>query len=230
MSTPNTPALASTPTGTVSVFSSESSFDAAQRMAKALAASSMVPKEYQGNIANCIIALELSSRIGATAFAVMQNLHIIQGRPSFSASFVIATVNACGRFTPLRFEEVGEGDSYGVRAVAHDKATGEVLIGDLVTWTMVKAEGWSSKSGSKWRTMPGQMFRYRAATFWARVFAPELMMGLGTSDESEDIAAVVRTEMAAHAATPVPAIDAPRSGLAGLDAVLDATPVDAEVE
>jgi hypothetical protein len=51
---------------------------------------------------------------------------------------------------------------------------------------MVDGEGWSKKSGSKWLTMPEQMFRYRAASYWAKVYAPEISMGFPTRDEMAD--------------------------------------------
>lgn len=168
----------------------EAGFNLAQRQAKALASSALVPKSYQGNIPNCLIAMELSQRIGASTFAVMQNLHVIQGRPSWSSSFLIATVNSCGRFEPLRFEVAGTDPAkkpYRVRAYAKDKASGEICYGPWITWEMADAEGWSGKSGSKWKTMPELMFMYRAAGFWSRVFAPEISLGMQTAEEAQDV-------------------------------------------
>jgi hypothetical protein len=52
---------------------------------------------------------------------------------------------------------------------------------------MAKAEGWIDKNGSKWKTMPEQMLMYRAATFFCRVFCPEVLAGVQTSDEITDI-------------------------------------------
>jgi len=168
----------------------DADFNLAYRRAKAMSSSSLVPKEYQNNIPNTLIALELADRIGASPMQIMQNLHIIQGRPSLSSSFLIATVNACGRFTPLRFEVVGTDpskDDYRVRAFAEDKAGSHRCLGAWITWAMVKAEGWSKKNGSKWLTMPEQMFMYRAAAFWARVYAPEVSQGIHTSEEVGDV-------------------------------------------
>lgn len=167
-----------------------SAFELAQRQAKALASSDLVPQQYRGNLANTLLAIEVAGRIGASPFAVMQNLYIVQGRPSWSSSFLIATVNACGRFEPLRFEIVGTDPAakdYKVRAVTRDKASGEVCAGAWITWKMVEAEGWSKKSGSKWLTMPEQMFMYRAAGFWARVYAPEISLGILTTEEARDV-------------------------------------------
>ena len=167
-----------------------SNFETAQREAKALASSDLVPTAYKGNVANTLLAMEVAQRVGASPLAVMQNLHIVQGRPSWSASFLIACVNSCGRFTPMRFETRGGDDAsaktYAVRAIATDKESGKDCTGAWVTWAMVEAEGWSKKSGSKWLTMPEQMFMYRAAAFWSRVFAPEISLGMHTSDEVED--------------------------------------------
>jgi hypothetical protein len=171
-------------------------FALAQRKASAYAQSTLVPKDYRDNVANVLIAMEIANRIGANELMVMQNLYIVQGRPSWSSSFLIATVNACGRFTPLRFETQGadpEDTSYRVRAYADDKATGERCNGPWITWAMVKAEGWLSKNGSKWKTLPELMFMYRSAGFWSRVYAPEVSMGIHTADESEDMPPVRTT-------------------------------------
>jgi hypothetical protein len=53
---------------------------------------------------------------------------------------------------------------------------------------VAKLEGWIDKNGSKWRTMPEQMLRYRSAMWLARLYAPECLMGMSTVDELEDMA------------------------------------------
>jgi hypothetical protein len=174
----------------LSAFSSENAFVSVQRMAKALASSTLVPDSYRGeaNLGNCIIALELSQRIGASVMAVMQSMVPIHGKPTWSASFLIATVNSCGRFSPMRFRWVGkEGtDDWGCRAFAVEREGNLELVGALVTIAMAKAEGWYGKSGSKWKTMPEQMLQYRAAAFWCRAYAPEIALGMHTSEEIHD--------------------------------------------
>ena len=102
-------------------FGDLASFEFLQRSAKAFASSTMVPAAYQAlvqkgygenttwednpaAIPNCMIALDMSQRLRANPLMVMQNLHIIEGRPSWSSQFIIAAINSCGRFSPLRFE------------------------------------------------------------------------------------------------------------------------------
>jgi hypothetical protein len=161
-----------------------SSFEMAQRQAKALSASDLVPQQYKNNVANTLVALEIANRIGASPLMVMQNLNIIHGRPSWGSSFIIAAINGSGKFTALRF--VGD-LSKGIKAACQEKATGELLEGPTVTMEMAKAEGWLDKAGSKWKTMPELMMRYRAAAFFGRLYAPEITMGMHSTEEVVDI-------------------------------------------
>lgn len=165
-------------------------FELLQRQAKMFAASSLVPKEFQGNLANCAIGVNIAKRLGADPFMVLQNIDIIHGRPSFRASFLIAMVNASGRFEPLQFRVEGEGATRSCVAWTRPKGGGDSLEGPPVTMAMAKAEGWSTKNGSKWQTMPDLMLRYRAAAFFARLYAPDITLGMLTVEESQDIAPV----------------------------------------
>lgn len=160
-------------------------FEHAQRIAKLLSSSDLVPNQYKGNIANTMVALEMAHRMNASPLMVMQNLHIIHGRPSWGSSFIIASLNSCGRFGTLRFESTPT----SCKAVTTDKQSGTILEGPTVTMEMARLEGWSEKPGSKWKTMPELMLKYRAAAFFGRLYAPEIMMGLYSADEVVDIAA-----------------------------------------
>lgn len=158
------------------------------RHAKMLAGSDIIPAAYRNKPENCVVAIELAQRMGSSPMLVMQNLDIIQGKPSWSSKFLIATVNACGRFTPLRFRFDGKPGTkdWSCTACATEKSTGELLEGVTVSMAMADAEGWFGKQGSKWKTMPQLMLTYRAAAFWSRIYCPEVAMGLHTSEESED--------------------------------------------
>jgi len=199
------------------VFSGIAAFEAAQRMAQALCTSTMVPSEYRGQqgLSNSLIALEIAARMGLSPLVVMQNMTPIHGKPSWSSSFLIATVNASGRFTPLRFVFDDKDNPSSCFAVARDKATGEVLEGQLISIEMAKREGWWSrpdrygKETSKWQSMTGQMLRYRASAFWVKVYCPEISLGLMTQDEVADVQAVVVGSVEPLAAAQLPATPEP---------------------
>lgn len=194
-------------------------FQLAQREAKALSMSDLVPKEYRENIPNCLIAINLAKRVGADPMMVMQQLDVIHGRPSWRSTFLIACINDCGRYTALRYEINGDGLERGCIAWALERETGDRIEGPRVTMQMAKDEGWASKTGSKWKTMPELMLRYRAAAFFARTNCPELTMGLHTADEIEDMhgRVTVRSER--------PSATAAREALtAAVDGARDVTP------
>lgn len=173
-------------------FSTISNFEDAQRIAGMLSKSDLVPASYKNNIPNTMIALEMANRLNISPFEVMQNLDIKKGKPSWSSTFIIASINSCGRFKPLRFEFVGtpKTDEYGCRAYTED-LEGNKLVGPTVTWLMVKSEGWLQKTGSKWQTMPELMFQYRAASFFGRLYAPDILKGMQTVDEVKDVVSTI---------------------------------------
>jgi hypothetical protein len=170
------------------VSAEEKMFELAQRKAKVYSESSLVPKEYQKNVGNVLIAQNMASRMGADVLMVMQNLYLVHGRPGWSAQFLIGTFNSCGRFSAIRYRFSGkfDTDDWGCTAYCVELGTQEELTGTKITIGIAKKEGWFAKSGSKWQTIPEQMLRYRAATFLIRTIAPEIGLGLHTVDELED--------------------------------------------
>lgn len=210
-------------------------FEAIQRMAMMYAMSNFVPQSYKYDkngqpfdpkvvLANCTIALEMATRMQANPLMVMQNLYIVYGQPAFNSKFLIACINASKRFSPLRYEFKGEEgtDEYACRAIAYeanDIKHKEPLEGDWISMRMAKAEGWVSRKGSKWSTMPTQMLRYRAAAFWQRAYCPEISMGLITAEEAQDTFAQTYEEIKQPSATNTNAIPTDELGRPSLTSV-----------
>jgi len=180
-------ALDTVPTN--SAYSDKTSFELTQRIAKAVGASDLVPAQFRGtqNLPNAMLALEMANRVGMSPLATMQNLYVVHGKPTWSAQFIVSVVNHSGRFSPIRYDMQGEGNTRSCTAYATDLVTGEKLEGVTVSMEMAHAEGWSKKAGSKWKTMPELMLRYRAATFFGRLYAPDLLLGMQTIEEMRDI-------------------------------------------
>lgn len=206
---------------TINYFNAEH-LNSVQRIAKMFCASDLVPKIYRIDevgenkaIANTIIALDMASRLNANPLMIMQNLNIIQGRPSWSSKFLIAMVNTCGKYEQLEYKFENRGKIKNIpyieyvwengRAVsknrifseeidnivcyAYTKKHGkdEVLQSTEISMEMAIKEGWYTKAGSKWPIMPKQMLIYRASSFWCSIYAPDLSMGIKTIEENEDI-------------------------------------------
>tara|TARA_R110001599_G_scaffold339851_1_gene559748 strand:+ start:35008 stop:35886 length:879 start_codon:yes stop_codon:yes gene_type:complete len=176
-------------TGESSIFSNLQRFQEVQHMAQILSDSDLVPTSFKGKPANCIIALSMADRIQADPMMVMQNLYVVHGKPAWSSQFLIACVNNSGRFSSLQYDFFGEPNTegWGCRAYATEKSSGETVYGPSVTLEMARLESWSTKAGSKWKTMPELMLTYRAAAFFVRTKAPEISMGMHTVEEEKDM-------------------------------------------
>lgn len=169
------------------IFGTSDNFIMAMQMAKALAESTIVPQTYQNNPSNCLIAIEQAQRMNISPLMVMQNLYPIQGRPSWSSKFLIASINASKKFDmELQYDETKDKDGKPYSCVAWTMKNGRRVEGMEVNMQMAKDEGWLGKNGSKWKTMPQLMLRYRAASFFSSLNCPELTMGIYTKEEIED--------------------------------------------
>jgi len=182
----NLPALA-----TSSLLLDVSRFEHAQRVSKMLSSSTMVPAHFRENVGNCVIALNYADRVGIDPFMAMQKMYIIHGKPAIETQLQIALFNKSGRFDSLKYKVSGEGDEKSCIAYATIKESGEVIEGPPVSIAMSKAEGWYGKSGSKWKTLPDLMLRYRAAAFFIRLYAPETTLGLQTTEEVYESADII---------------------------------------
>lgn len=211
-------------------FLTKGGFDQLLRVSNMLCSSSLVPVAYRKNkeikeygqivgwednpaaLANCAIALNMAHRMNADPILIMQNLHIIEGRPSWSSPFIIASINSCGRYHSLDYELSAPGEPVEIeytavewinkkktevqkkvtvrhqtcKAFTTEKTTGKRLESPLISIQIALDEGWLTKKGSKWQTMPELMLRYRCASFFGRLYAPELLMGLQSTEEVED--------------------------------------------
>lgn len=178
-------------TGEYSMLFDSAKFNQAWRVANAFASSGLVPDHFKNNPAGVFVVLHMATRLDLDPFMALQKVYMVHARPGMEAQLIIALVNARGPFQgPIQWEITGEGDKRQWTAYATHKTTGERCEA-TVTWGMVKAEGWADKTGSKWKTIPDLMGRYRSATFLARLFCPEVILGLSTADELEDTAIVL---------------------------------------
>ena len=166
-------------------------FELEQRKAKAFVATDFFPTHLRkgnetANIGTAIIVLDLAQRMNIGALEVAQSIYIIHGKPSFETKFLVARLNSSGLLKG-RLQTIVSPDGNSAHCEAIDAQTGQLLKGTTITMEMARREGWLSKNGSKWQTMPELMMKYRAQSFFINEFFPEVKYGLKTSDEAEDI-------------------------------------------
>jgi len=162
-------------------------WDKMMGMAEFLSKSTIIPVQYQNRSENILIAIDLASRMGVSVLALMQSLYIINGKPSLSGQAIASLIRSSGQFTNVELHYTGEPhtDSWGAFVTA--ERNGKLLKGAEVTVKMAKAEGWYQKNGSKWQTLTELMLSYRSYTYFARMYAPEILLGLHVIEEVEDM-------------------------------------------
>ena len=174
------------------------------KRAASLACADIIPKQFQGNAANVFVALDMAKRLGCGVMEIMQNTFVVHGTPGFSSKYIIGMANMKGPFTgPIHFEYTA-GANPSVTASAIVRATGE-RVEMTADMAMAKAEGWSKNK--KYQTMPQVMLSYRAGTLLVRLYCPEVLLGMQTTEELQDVHAA-RTINAEIVNSPVAQINA----------------------
>ncbi len=168
---------------------SKNNFSQNWNMAVQLSKSDIIPDNYKNKPQNVVIAIGLANQMQLDPFTVMQNLAIIKGKTSWSGSFCKTLIERTGKYKNLELNYVGEKgkDTYGCYLSAVRVSDGKIINGPTVTMQMAKAEKWTSNS--KWLTLTDLMLAYRCQSFFCRLYVPEAMNGIYTSEEVEEVSA-----------------------------------------
>lgn len=70
------------------IFGSSDNFLMATQMAKAFASSTIVPKEYQGNFANGLVAMDIANRLKTSPFMVYAEFGCYSGPPGMESNIL----------------------------------------------------------------------------------------------------------------------------------------------
>lgn len=202
----------------------EQAYGLATRLSKA----DILPPHFRGKPENILIVLSLAQNLNVNAMMALQQISVISGKPCLQATMMISLLNNAKKLTgPLRFRFEGDPATPSRRCTAHgtDAATGQEIESIPVSLAMAQAEGWTRNP--KYKTLPDVMLQWRAAAFFVRAYFPEVVLGLHTAEELEDVAKVRETTPATQGGM----TSAER--LAGLrsqkQAERDVTPTEVEV-
>lgn len=159
------------------------SLDEALRFADMLSKSNMVPKDYQGNPANCIIAMQWGMEIGLQPLQAMQNIAVINGRPAIWGDAMLALVRGSGLLEYIKEDPTAEGCTCTVKRRGDpDEVTREFTVEDA------KKAGLYGKQGP-WQTAPKRMMQMRARAFALRDVFTDVLRGVHVAEIVQDEAA-----------------------------------------
>lgn len=160
-------------------------FELEQRRATALSKSAFFPNALKNDVASAVIIYDLANRMNISVMEVAQSIFIIYNKPSFETKFLVARLNDSGKIEGSLRTVISE-DKKSAYCEATCSITKQVLKGMTYTIDIARAEGLIDKTGSKWKTMPELMLRYRAQSNFINEFYPEIKFGCKTKEEIED--------------------------------------------
>lgn len=208
------------------------SLDDLWRFAKYIVAAKLCPKGFESPEA-VVVALQLGAEIGLPPMASVQNITVINGRPSVWGDAPLGVVRSTGTLEKFQewYEEDGQrcrgnpvkfNDSTTAFCVVQRKGYEEVIASFSVA--DAKRAGLWGKTGrdgqpTPWITNPARMLRYRARAFNLRDNYGDVLKGILTREEAADIPP--ERDITAHVAVG----PAPGSAAAELKAKLASKPV-----
>lgn len=160
------------------------SFEEAYRIAKVLAASDLVPKDYRDKPENCLVAMQWGADVGLPGLQALQNIAVINGRPSIWGDAALAIVKNHPSFVNIDEHIEGSGDQRVAVCIIQRKNQSEVKRTFSVE--NAKKAGLWAKSGP-WQAYPERMLQVRARGFALRDAFPDALRGLSIAEESQDI-------------------------------------------
>lgn len=169
-----------------------STMDAVMSFARQMSLSTVVPLEYRGNPANCLAAVSMAIRMREEPYTVAMNLRI-SDKPSWYAPYMIARLNQSQIFrSRLGYRIEGEGAKMTCVAYARD-SNNLLHEGPMASMAQVIAQGWANDSTSLWVTNPRQAIMYRAAVYFIRLHAPEVLHGVMSVTGCDDVTSDIQT-------------------------------------
>lgn len=163
----------------------EKAFDFSYRKAQAFITGSILPQHFK-NIGDVMILDDMSRSLNIPMIMLAQQVYMVKGKAGMSGQLAIALLNKSNKFSkPILFEEKEQ--DFGIRAYSYIDNTR--VNGEWITDELIQANGWLTNT--KWGTMKNQMARYRSATWFGRVYAPEVLMGFRSEDELIEEAEVI---------------------------------------
>jgi hypothetical protein len=159
------------------------SLDEAMRLASMLAYSNMVPKNYQNKEQDTLVAMMMGSELGLNPIQSLQNIAVINGKPSIYGDALLALVQSHPKFGG--HEESFDDNTMTATCTVWRKGD---ATKHTVTFSQADAQhaGLWGKQGP-WQSYPKRMLMWRARGYALRDKFSDALGGLITVEEARDI-------------------------------------------
>jgi hypothetical protein len=174
----------------------------AMRMAEMIAKSDFAPKDYVNKPGNVLVAIQMGLDIGLKPMQALQNIAVINGRPSIWGDAALALVQNSDLIEYVKETFEGKKGTDDWTAVCEVKRKGwpDAIVRKFSVGDAKKAGLWT-KAGT-WQTYPDRMLQMRARSFALRDAAADCLMGLVLVEEAQDYAPAIEGTVVSVEAVP----------------------------
>lgn len=161
-------------------------FAEAIQFAELIAGSNIVPKEFRGNPGDVLIVVQMGSDVGLSWAQALQNIAVINGKPSMYGDAVLAVVRSSGKLDS--FAEWWSDDMS--QATCRAMRVGDpVAVERSFSVADAKAAGLTEKPGP-WKQYRARMLQMRARAWTLRDLFPDVLKGISVREEAEDLVTI----------------------------------------
>lgn len=167
-------------------------FDGLWRVATVIAASGLAPKDMIGKPENVFVACQMGFEVGLSIMASIQNIAVINGRPSIWGDSVLALVRASGKLESYKesFEGKWPNDDFKAVCIAKRKGDKELIRREFTIADAKTACLWTypNKGVTPWHKYPKRMLQMRARSWCMRDGFGDVLKGIQIAEEVQDMA------------------------------------------
>lgn len=193
--------------GTAAAIFSPEGMNQLVRFAELMAQSkATVPQHLAGKPADCLAVTMQAAQWGMNPFAVAQKTHVVNGTLGYEAQLVNAVVSSSNLLTS-RLNYRWDGDWSKVNGKTDKSPSLTVTVSAVIkgeaeprelTISMAQA---GVRNSPLWEQDPRQQLAYLCVKRWARLHAPDVLLGVYTPDELQEAAPRVERDITPPAAT-----------------------------
>jgi hypothetical protein len=155
-------------------------------LSKLIANSELAPKDFKGKPANVLIAMQMGAEVGLAPMAALQNIAVINGRPSIWGDAALGIVMVHPEYEWHKESLTGENltmvAQFTIKRMGQEPYVTQFSVADAQ-----KSKLWGKEG--PWQTYPKRMLQMRARGFGIRDKFPDALRGLNLAEEAMDIPA-----------------------------------------
>ena len=152
------------------------------KVAEMLAKSTLVPKAYHGQPANVLVAMAYGESFGMQPLQAMQSVAVVNGMPGLYGDGLLAVCRSCSSWEWMQEAIDGETAICTAKRRSEPEVTATFSVADAK-----RAQLWGKQG--PWTQYPMRMLAMRARAFALRNLYADVLRGMGSAEELQDIPA-----------------------------------------